>query len=295
MYKYLAVILVVFGLFGCGDPSLQDVSYNLNSKPALWKVEKNHKTLYLFGSIHKVPKELKWYSPKIQNAYNKSNVLVVESLIEQDKDQMAILQKKYGFLPNGKVIDQFLTKQEYEKYQKIVKALQVDTFYADRLRPWVFFSILQNKLALEQLKYGVDILFIKQAKKEHKKVFALESSKEALNAIASIPLQEDIKTLKKFLQSKTLSKQELKEKIELFVSWANGDTDRMAYLISKNFSKQSYRHLVIKRNRLWYQRMIKHFKQHQTTIVVVGAAHLCGKDSLIAMLKKDGYKVTRVQ
>jgi len=293
--KYLVAIFIVFVSFGCSEPSLKDASYGINAKPALWKVEKRHKTLYLLGSIHKLPKELKWYSPKIQKAYTTSNQLIVESLIDRDPDRMAILQKKYGFLPNGKIISQFLTKDEYKRYQDIVRELDINIIYANRLRPWLFFSILQNKILPKELKNGIDILFMKQARKDRKKTFALETTQEALKALSLVPLDEGIQDLKKFLNAKKLTKDEIKDRVDLFVSWANGDTERMAYLISKNFSEKKYKYLIVERNKLWYRRMLKYFMRAKSTMLVVGAAHLTGKDSLISRLKRNGYKVTRVQ
>lgn len=47
-------------------------------RPALWQISKGSRTAYLFGTIHAVPANARWLSPRIEDAVSKSDVLVLE-------------------------------------------------------------------------------------------------------------------------------------------------------------------------------------------------------------------------
>ena len=295
MKKLLFILVSVFVIIGCSEPSLENASVALNSKPALWKATKNHKTIYLLGSVHILPPEIKWYSPKIQNAYNSSDVLVVETLDIKDQDKSRLLQSKYGLLPNGKVISDYLTKEEYQKYIFITNEIGIDQYYANRLKPWLFFVILQNIATKDMAKYGVDILFINNSKKIGKPILTLESNSEALSSISSIPLSKDIKRLKKLLNRQNITKEEVQDRVDTLLAWTRGDIDRLDYLLKKHMNKSDYNNIISKRNKMWYPRPYKFNKRYNTIFAVVGTAHLVGRYSLLSYLKSLGYKITRIQ
>jgi uncharacterized protein YbaP (TraB family) len=52
-----------------------------NQKTFLWKVQSKTGTVYVLGSIHLLKKESYPLNEKIENAFDKSNVLVVEANI----------------------------------------------------------------------------------------------------------------------------------------------------------------------------------------------------------------------
>jgi uncharacterized protein YbaP (TraB family) len=52
-----------------------------------------------------------------------------------------------------------------------------------------------------------------------------------------------------------------------------------------------YDRLLVERNANWVESVEPCVKQKTSCFVVVGAAHLVGPDSLVAMLQKKGYKV----
>ena len=52
-----------------------------------------------------------------------------------------------------------------------------------------------------------------------------------------------------------------------------------------------YEKVVVERNRRWSGQIEKMLAEGGGDMVVVGAAHLVGKDSLVEMLKAKGYRV----
>ena len=55
-----------------------------------------------------------------------------------------------------------------------------------------------------------------------------------------------------------------------------------------------YQRLVVDRNRNWLLRIEPLLDRPGTTLVVVGALHLVGAESVVELLKKQGYAVKQL-
>lgn len=80
-------------------------------------------------------------------------------------------------------------------------------------------------------------------------------------------------------------------------SWSRGDVPMIARAFNQDMSGSSElaHALVAVRNANWSQWIERRMAQPGMIMVAVGAGHLAGEGSVIAMLQKDGYKVQRVQ
>jgi len=87
---------------------------------------------------------------------------------------------------------------------------------------------------------------------------------------------------------------QLDRSIESIVqAWLKGDSGALEPLLLESMKEypELYRKLIVGRNRRWVPQIEKILDQGGTAMVVVGAAHLLGKDSVVEMLKERGYKV----
>ena len=57
------------------------------ARPSLWKVSDSDTTIYLFGTIHVLPKGIDWFGGKIEQAFDSSQELVTE-IVESEPGQM---------------------------------------------------------------------------------------------------------------------------------------------------------------------------------------------------------------
>jgi uncharacterized protein YbaP (TraB family) len=80
-------------------------------------------------------------------------------------------------------------------------------------------------------------------------------------------------------------------------SWSRGDVPMIATVFNQDLSgsPELARALVAQRNASWSKWIEQRMAQPGTILVAVGAGHLAGKGSVIAMLQKDGYRVQRLQ
>ena len=85
---------------------------------------------------------------------------------------------------------------------------------------------------------------------------------------------------------------------KLVTAWAAGDIktlDELFIVEAKAEGGSFYEALFTNRNRNWAGRIETMLKGKGTIFIAVGAAHLIGEDSVLAMLKAKGIASERVQ
>ena len=88
------------------------------------------------------------------------------------------------------------------------------------------------------------------------------------------------------------------EMSDMVAAWEKGDVAKIAAMETgelKTKHPEEYKTLVVERNEKWAATLDGLLKGEATgdVFVAVGAAHLAGDESVIELLKKDGWKVER--
>ncbi len=97
----------------------------------------------------------------------------------------------------------------------------------------------------------------------------------------------------------TSDKQFTAEMEELATAWRTGDEPALYRLTfsDANHSEEAAKYLktvIVDRNAVLGSRVARLLQDVQAHFVVVGAAHTVGPDSVLAVLKKEGFTVTRL-
>ena len=82
---------------------------------------------------------------------------------------------------------------------------------------------------------------------------------------------------------------------DLARDWAAGDVAALEkeLLSAFNQSPEIYDRLLVERNRNWLPQVDACLQENAGCFIVVGAAHLVGRDGLPTLLEKRGYRVTQ--
>lgn len=80
-------------------------------------------------------------------------------------------------------------------------------------------------------------------------------------------------------------------------AWSSGDVKAIARTFDRDLadSPDLAQALIHERNANWSRWIEQRMAQPGAVMIAVGAGHLAGRDSVIAMLQRDGYRVRRVQ
>ena len=75
--------------------------------------------------------------------------------------------------------------------------------------------------------------------------------------------------------------------------WKKGDADNLYPLLFKSFEDypQIENRLIGQRNRHWVKKIEEMMAEEKNMFIIVGAGHLIGPGSVVALLKEKGYRV----
>jgi len=263
-------------------------------KSCLWRVASKDSTVYLLGSVHLLKSDAYPLSQAIEQAFVNSTKLVLEvnldSLNSSDAQQMVLAK---ALLPGGKTLKETLSPATYQAVQQKVEAMGLNMEALKRMKPW-FLSLSLVAMKMQQLGYdadnGVDRHFFDRATKSNKEVLGLETAEFQINLMDSLSAktQEEslLQTLKELDQFET-------EFEELVRAWSSGQEKQLDNLLLQSFKEYPdvYAKLISERNRRWLPVIEGYLQGGNKTLVVVGAAHLVGRDGVVELLKRKGYSV----
>jgi uncharacterized protein YbaP (TraB family) len=83
---------------------------------------------------------------------------------------------------------------------------------------------------------------------------------------------------------------------DMVTYWKAGDAENLYKLLNKSFEKHPIirDRLLLKRNMEWVSHIEVFTKETQNVLVIVGAGHLVGPESVVDLLKQKGYTVKQM-
>lgn len=287
MYPSLALLLM--GL------AVSQHTFAAEAHHTLWSLQGKTNTVYLLGSVHFLrPSEP--LPAVVDKAYQDAEKLVMEiDLDDLDPQAAPQLTLELGLLPDGKTLESELGATAYGKVAEQARALDLDPALLNRFQPWLaaltLVQVQLMKLGLDP-KAGVEQRLVARAGSDGKEILGLETLRQQLGLLAGLPMQQQ----REFLMYSVEDTEHAAKEIDaLITAWRNGDTRALAQLLAEGFDKYPdlYRPLTIDRNRRWVPDIEQLLDDRDDYLVVVGALHLVGKDSVIELLRRNGYKVTQ--
>lgn len=259
----------------------------------VFEVSRDGNVSYLAGTIHLLRAQDYPLPREFLHAYERADSIVLET------DLSAIGQQQAGkSLLSSFQLEQGVTAKSLldpDVWQALVNAssrfgLPIE-IYADK-HP-AFMSLTLFRLAAEQkgIIAGVDAHFFQAAQKDQKTIRHLESVEDQLESLSSLMSADPNEMVRSTLR-------ELDDLAGVFekvvMSWEAGDTDGLAETMLQPLLDESpevYQSLMVERNALWMPQIEAMVANPELELILVGSAHLLGKDGLIRQLGMAGYDV----
>jgi uncharacterized protein YbaP (TraB family) len=278
--------------------SLAPATVLARGKHILWAVQGKQNTVYLLGSIHVLRAGDAALSDVAEHAYDDAEQLVMEIDLDDpgETDPMAMLEvmQRQALLPEGQSLRGVLGS-DYDSVNRRAQQAGLDLALFDRFAPWmVATTLLQLELAKRGFspEFGIEQVLAGRAAADAKPITGLETTAQQLELLAGMPMPMQ----KRFLVMTLDESAQLDREVgELVGAWQAGDTAALAGLLSDEFDEfpDLYRRLTVDRNRAWVGRLADLLDDRDDYLVVVGALHLVGKDSVVDLLQQRGYKVVQ--
>lgn len=115
------------------------------SKGLFWKASDEDSTIYLLGSIHVADQSLYPLSKDILNAFDSSDILVLEADLSRLQEDMIYMQQKI-FYEGDETLDKNISKELYDRFVKLVEPLGLTPEVYNKFKPWYAAMLAQNIL-----------------------------------------------------------------------------------------------------------------------------------------------------
>jgi uncharacterized protein YbaP (TraB family) len=266
------------------------------SGPALWKVADEDTTIYLFGTVHALPKDVEWYRGPVADALAASQVLVTEipagELTTPAVQQLFLARAQ---LPAGQSLRAMLSAEQRATFEAALTKFGLPLAALDKVEPW-FAAMTLSALPLLKGGYSMEAgveSAIEGKLGAGKSRAALETVDGQLRLFDEMPMPVQIA----YLVS-------VAEKLDgvvpsmngMVAAWARGDAEELAKLMNDEIDDPALaERLLYARNRDWAQWVQKRLDEPGTVFVAVGAGHLAGAKSVQDYLEDGGTAVVRVQ
>ena len=266
------------------------------AKPALWAVTDADTTIYLFGTIHLLPGDLKWRTARFDEAVTNSRELVVETIVDdKNPSKLMAAMASIGLAKGLQPLVDRVPAAKRAKLQAAIKKSGVPETAYNAMKTWMAaFLLLSNQFRDMGLSGGVEGVLRDDFTAKNKPIGELETNVEQLSFFDRLPEAAQRNLLEGALEDNTTVKRDFGGMLD---AWARGDVKGIARTFDKDLSgsPELRDSLIRQRNSNWSRWIEKRMAQPGEVLIAVGAGHLAGPNSVLEMLEKDGYKIKRVE
>ncbi len=291
----VAGISILALLAGCADRA-SGVA-NATPKPGLWMLADADTTIYLFGTVHVLPKNFAWRSAKIDAAVQASDTLVLEIADAGDDAKTAATFTDLAMSPGLPPVADRVPADRRAKLDALIAKVGIPAPALQSFESWAVAITLAAGMLAEMgisPEDGVEQQLTADFKRLKRPIAGLETTPEQLGFFDKLSEESQRAFLISMVDDAANAKIEFDKMI---AAWASGDDEAIAMTFDDELrlSKEMADVLLRQRNARWTRWVANRLDQPGTVLVAVGAGHLAGDDSVQAMLGKKGLTVTRVQ
>ncbi|WP_299755929.1 TraB/GumN family protein [uncultured Pontibacter sp.] len=288
LYLLLALLLVFTQLqpAQAGGPK--------DENALLWKISGKglKKPSYIYGTIHAVCPDKMMISEALQSTVTQTEQLSLE--LDMDDPNMMTQIMQSAMLPEGQSLKAMLDEEEYSALATYFKASYgIDLIQLDNMKPFMLYTMLLPMLT-ECKPESYEQKLMELAHAQQKEVLGIETVKEQMSAVDKLPNELYIDMLVRTVGDITKSKADYREMVELYM---DQDIKGLQELMKRDYTKDDYKKFndafLVQRNKNWIP-VMEQMAKTKSTLFAVGAAHLAGEHGVVALLRKQGYKVTPV-
>lgn len=262
----------------------------------LWRVERNGKTSWLYGTIHVAKADWMYPGPQILDALRQSDHLVVELNMLDPKvgqELVRLFSQPAGTPALPAALESRLSKLEDDAC--VPAAVR-------KWRPEMRLATLSVMVLRDQgldAAYGVDGFLTGLATGLHKPVDALETPQSQADALLEKDDKLRVQGVSEGLDD-IESGRSRRSTLRLAEDWAKADWKDLesypTWCECQNTPREraELKALLDDRNGPMVERIVALQRKHGSVFVAVGALHMVGAQGLPAKLSARGFKVTRV-
>lgn len=267
------------------------------AKGLLWEVKSGEKIVYLFGSIHLAKPDFYPLSPAVEAAYQGAAVLAVEV----DATDADAIQKIMPLVVYA-APDNLRKHLSVKTWKQLTGMLGPEAKQMEQMKPMIVSSALALGLFTSRgykTEAGIDQYFLRRAKADGKKIQELETLEFQCRVLTDLSDADGDEMLSQLLTS-FKNGEALKVAEGMVTAWKAGDAPALAALFQEEAGKNQastrlMKHLLDDRNVGISQKIAALLNDGIPALIVVGAGHLAGANSIVDILQKQDFQVRQLR
>lgn len=265
------------------------------SRVALWEVTgPQGQQVWIFGTVHALPKGLEWRRPALDQALTKSDRLVMEIGGEIDAGEVAQLLERLGQTPGLPLPADRATQAARPAVSQAFDKLDLKQNRFTNTESW---AVALQLAGAASAKAGVSSeQGVEQALRNlagAKPVVGLETIEGQFRLFDALPLPQQTRLLERTASEIVSNRDEERDLMRL---WLAGNEEAIAREVSSGLlaDPELRRVLLTDRNTQWVGQIEQMTAKGAKPFIAVGAAHVAGPDGLPAMFARKGWQVRRL-
>ena len=277
-------------------------------KPMLWKIEGNDlkKASYLFGSVHVADENIITLHPAAEAAYQQADTLATEvsmGLMTQLRGTRKMIRN------DGKTLKEAIGEETYAELNTLLADIDPVLSAApfSKMKTWAV--MILHGMIEEQMKGGkpLDLILWERADEDDKKQWALETIDGQMGGFDKLTEAEQLILLKDSISAAKLLKKEKLDSITLLKNlYLKGDAEKLMETLTllgkldgmnQEVGEKFEKLILFDRNERMVAKILETFKKmpDKSHFIVAGTMHYLGDNNVSELLRKQGYKITRVE
>jgi uncharacterized protein YbaP (TraB family) len=273
-------------------------SQNRNQLPntLLWKITGNglKKPSYLFGTMHILCAEDAKLSDSLKAAIHDCE----EVYFEIDLDDFAgmINSMKFMRMNDSKKLSDLLNKDDYAKVKSYFEnhgGTVLPFSMLERFKPLLISSLIEENDLDCKTTNGMELVIMKEARADQKKINGLETAEFQAGLFDSIPYEKQARDLVNYIDSMPVYKKMTTDLADVYRRQDLGKIEELT--VTGDATVSNYLDLLLYgRNRHWAD-TLNTLLHEKSLLIAVGAGHLPGEQGVINLLRKKGFEVLPIK
>ncbi|MEM6639071.1 MAG: TraB/GumN family protein [Pseudomonadota bacterium] len=264
--------------------------------PALWKVEDDDTTVYLFGTFHALKPGTVWFEGPVREAYESADEVALEATDAQDADLMQSLVMRYAVDPDGRRLSEVIGPELTEQLDDRLAELSIPRAGLEPMEPWMaVMTLAQVQMMASGFDptLGVDLALQAAATEAGKSLVGIEGAEAQLRMLDSFPPARQVAWLAISLRDWDESEGALND---MLAYWKAGDVPAFGAEMFESMEEVPDLNevLIVERNRGFADWIVSRMARPGVVFVAIGAGHLAGEDSVQNFLRDDGLTPARL-
>ncbi len=246
---------------------------------------------YLFGTIHLICPADFSLSDSLKAAVARTQQIALE--VDMDDPGMMAEMMKTMNMREGNELKNLVSEQDYAKISQFYKdSVGMGIAMFEKAKPFVLMGPLFSSI-LDCQPQSYEMALVELAGKQKSEVIGIETLSEQMAIFDTIPYKDQIKMVLSLIDSLPQARKEFKNLVALYKSQNINDLYSMT--LKSDFGLDGNEEVMLfERNQKWISRIQKTMSE-KSTFFAVGAAHLGGERGVIALLRKEGYKLRAIK